>query len=377
MIGSVELRVIQATLRMDANRDDAIKNTLQHPLDWARLQRLAMQHGVLPLVYKGLKEVAPNLVPPKATLEMDAFQHINERRTFLMTANLIKVVRALEAKHIPVICLKGPVLATLFYSDPALRAYVDLDILVKLVDYSKAEAILYTFGLELAHKTDRHAHFQSNLCPIELHWRIATKEYPRTLDSEYCFKRSTSVQVSGHLCSTLCAEDLVLHTCLHGTQHCWSKFRYLTDFATALQMLDADQLETVCKTAREQGLYRPMLVSIQLSHKLLGITPSKKILHTNNIDFLAWLTVRLVCSYLGRASEAGADLFDSLVFKLLTAEKKRYHEIKSLAKTMFTPTRTDYHWIPLPDSIYWLYFILRPCRRFIQGVSILCARNRP
>ncbi len=128
MFGNEEFRLIQATLRVDSDRDLAIKSALHQPLNWQHLQHIADWHGVLPLVYHRLSEIAPEMVPPEAMHEMAAFWKAKELRVALMTMDLITVVRALAAENIPVLCLKGPTLATLLHGDPALRCFSDLDI---------------------------------------------------------------------------------------------------------------------------------------------------------------------------------------------------------------------------------------------------------
>jgi len=66
--------------------------------------------------------------------QLAAWQKAHQLRVLRMTADLVRVVRALESAAIPVLCLKGPVLGQLYYGDPAMRDYMDLDILVKQSD---------------------------------------------------------------------------------------------------------------------------------------------------------------------------------------------------------------------------------------------------
>ena len=384
MIGNAELQLIQATLRVDEDRDAAIRTAAQQLLDWKQVQRLAKYHGVLPLVYKRLQEVAPDLVPSDPMQEMTTWQKAHEFRVFQMTVDLVKVVRALEAENIPVLCLKGPTLATLAYGDPALRCYGDLDILVKQCDYPRAEAVLYALGAIsflqndkiFSMEQERHSSFQYHHSHVEVHWRVTTREFPRALNISDCFASSRSIAVNGQPISTLSAADVAMHACHHGTQHCWAKFRYVGDLAIALRAIDVQKWDMLLYAAREQGLYRPMLVGMCLCHELLGVVLPDEIMRAVHRDPLARLAIRLVRSHLGRASEAGVDVFDRLAFKLVTAEKERCYSIVALLTSMFTPTISDFQWINLPKKLRWLYPVLRPIRRIGRGVAVFRTRNR-
>ncbi|MEI7831697.1 MAG: nucleotidyltransferase family protein [bacterium] len=392
MIGSAELQVIQATLRVDEGRDASIRETAGKQLDWHKVQSLAQHHGVSPLVCKRLKEVAPDLVPPTAMQEMAAFQKANELRVIQMTADLIKVVRALEAEYIPVLCLKGPVLAQVLYGDPAMRLFGDLDILVKQCDYNHAEKVLHKLGLEpainelfptyettegiFALERERHFEFPHKQYVIELHWRITTREFPRALDIDGLFARSREVTVNGQMLRTISAEDQMIHACHHGSHHYWEKFSYIADSASALSLIDGARWDNIVATSQEQGLYRPLLVSLGLCHDLSGLVLSETLTASIVVTPLVQRIVYMAKSYICREVGHGADPLDKMMFILFLANKDRFYRITMFMRTMFTPTAPDFQWLSLPESVHWLYPVLRPFRRAGRGVSMLYARRK-
>lgn len=378
MVGSAELQVVQATLRVDGDRDTAIRTAVQKPLDWQYVQRLAKCHGVMPLVYKRFKEVAPDLVPLDAMQQMAAWQKAHELHVFQMTADLIKVVRSLECENIPVLCLKGPVLATLLYGDPAMRDFGDLDILVKQSDYVRAKGILRRMGVVQAYP-DRVAMYRHDSLIVgssylEIHWQITTKEFPQALEIDSLFTRSREVSINGQILHTLGTEDLVIHACQHGTQHCWGKLRYLADFISVLHTVDTTRWDAVLATARGQGLYRPLLVSMEICRGIAGLALPKKLTRAVAYSPIVQLSGRLIRSCICHKIEPGADQFDQMALNLLVAENDKYSAINGLLATMFTPTKSDYEWIRLPNSLRWLYPGLKPVRRIKQGAVLLWSR---
>src|SRR5687767_3621410 len=99
---------------------------LQPPIDGARLLHLARTHGVLPLLYRSLHTIGPDLVPQDALTTLRHHVRANAQRNLFLAGTLLKLVRLLEAHGIAAIPYKGPVLATLAYGNVALRQFGDL-----------------------------------------------------------------------------------------------------------------------------------------------------------------------------------------------------------------------------------------------------------
>jgi len=392
MIGSAEFQVVQATLRVDSDRDLAIRTAARRLLDWQRMQRLARFHRVLPLVYERLRAIAPGLVPPGAMQEMAAFRKANELHTFQMTADLVRVVRALEDEGISVLCLKGPMLATLVYGDPALRCFEDLDILVQLSDYPRAEATLTALGFTpviskifpasqttdraFAVERERHFVFPHRRYCLEMHWRITTRELPRALGPIGLFQRSRRVVVNGQPLSTLGDYDVAMHVCHHGMYHGWKELSYVVDFAAALLAVGPQQWEALLARAREQGLYRPMLVGMRLCHALLGLALSQEIIHACSRDLVARWIASSLQAYYSRSSEWGEFQLFVLIFRLFTVEKGRTRAVLALVSIMFTPTVSDYQRIALPAYLRWLYPVLSLVRRTGEALAAIRGQFR-
>ena len=88
---------------------------------------LADKHGILPLVYKSIKEIAAqneNAIPPAFLAELKALYMRISQRNMLMSAELIRIMKLLKENNIEALAFKGPTLSQMAYGDITLRQYV-------------------------------------------------------------------------------------------------------------------------------------------------------------------------------------------------------------------------------------------------------------
>ena len=131
---SIDLQFLIACCQTELSNDDMvfIENHAV-TLDQQKLTSLAIQHGILPLVYKTIKELSQekaSIVPIEFLTELKAQYMGISQRNMLMSAELIRIMKLLEENGIEALAFKGPTLSQMAYGDITLRQYVDLDILV-------------------------------------------------------------------------------------------------------------------------------------------------------------------------------------------------------------------------------------------------------
>ncbi len=100
-------------------------------LDIANLERM------LPLLYKNLILISPKKVPPAVMTHLRNEFLLNSSRNMKLTRELLFIIDNFDAKGIPIMPFKGPVLAEQVYGDIALRSFVDLDLLVPEHEYTR------------------------------------------------------------------------------------------------------------------------------------------------------------------------------------------------------------------------------------------------
>ena len=157
-------------------------------------------------------------------------------RHLLGAGELRAWLAAFEGVAIPVIPLKGPLLAEALYDDPGLRPFTDLDLLVRTRDVPRAVGLLATRGYraleherpiayELAHATAAcfvPAGSATTSLPVDLHWGLVgfpAGATPRALDTEEVWTRAVTEERWGRPVLQLCREDLLLYLALHLAVH--------------------------------------------------------------------------------------------------------------------------------------------------------------
>src|SRR4029077_8591239 len=101
------------------------------PLDWDRVAEIAWQHRVAPLLYRALRDDGQLGVPKPVLERLERAYLATAARNSLLFRALRDILEALRAADVPVIVLKGAVLAETAYRERALRPMNDIDLLVR------------------------------------------------------------------------------------------------------------------------------------------------------------------------------------------------------------------------------------------------------
>ena len=73
-------------------------------------------------------------------------------------------------------------------------------------------------------------------------------------------------------------------------------------------------------------------------------------------------------------SEADRGLVETSLFYLKTRDCFK-DKLALVFIRLFIPSVEDWRWVPLPDSCYWLYYLLRPLRLGLQGLVLPLLRR--
>src|SRR5260370_32326750 len=106
--------------------------------DWTRMLVLAEEHGVVGHLAASLRDLEESLVPPEIRQTLADRQRERTFFTLRLTAELLRILDRFASEGIGALVVKGPVLAMQAYGDPAMRAYGDLDLLVRQQDIRRA-----------------------------------------------------------------------------------------------------------------------------------------------------------------------------------------------------------------------------------------------
>jgi len=382
--GTPEEEVILSALRAGRGWEDRVREALRREPDWDLLRRTAADHGVLPFLYARLKETAQDLVPQAEMERWKGLYQANARRNLVLTARLLKVLRVFEEHGIRAVPYKGPALAEAAYGDVALRTFCDLDLLVRERDLPKVKELLGTGGFRQRYAfTERQEKaFRKRTCEytfeagngeilLDVHWRLAGR-YMLRKDIGGVWDRIGAGRLGGGNVLLLSDEDTLLMLCLNGTFHLWTRLGSVCDVARFLEARAGIDLPGVLRTAEESGLRRAVLLGLGLARDLLGAELPEGIGEEIEKDRAVGTLRAHVRSTLFRR-EAEPGFRETAGFQLKAkdrfADKVGYVMIRALL-----PTVEDWERLPLPDSLYFLYFLYRPLR--LLGLGGLFPQNR-
>lgn len=362
-----------ARTRIDAAREDEIRALAERGIDWDYLVRKAEEHQLAPLLYRSLGAVCPGAVPGPALERLRRRFRANALHSMRLSAELVKLLRLFDAAGVQAIPLKGPTLAQAAYGDVTLREFFDLDILVRPRDVARAgEALLqrgYTPDIDLAGRqlslalrsTKEQGFVRANGPMVEVHWRLTPPQLPPLMDFDSLWTRRTTLEINGYPASSFGAEDLLAYLFVHGGKHAWSSLGWLCDVLQLTEGLGEIPWREVADRARHYRCVRMLRLGVLLAAGLLGAQAPPQLLDEAAAD----PTVRDAADEIARRAFAEETSGESPwatyrgQAKLLDTTADR---VRCWWNIFLCPQLAEWQAIPLPRSLFFLYYLLRPLR---------------
>lgn len=247
-------------------------------VDQHRLVELAQRHRVTGPLLSTITNVA----------EVDA-----DVRTRLRTLTRSDHLRSLqvenECRHIgaalratPWLVVKGPALARGYYKRPELRAYGDLDILVRPGDFAPALRRLSENGFSLLDRNwTRALRTMSGelhlLSPrgvlVDLHWDLINDASARenyAMVAASFFDRAVPVRIADGEFQTLDALDTVVHTAIHAARSGGDRLIWMKDLEQ-LVLADRFTWSALAERSAEHRAVLPVSVMLQRMRATLTV----------------------------------------------------------------------------------------------------------
>jgi hypothetical protein len=331
----------------------------------------ALRQGTLPLLYLTLRKI--KVRDKITTLLLDQtrphYMHIVQNN-MRKTAELLSLCSRFEDEGMQVLPVKGPALAMIAYHDITHRQFSDLDILVHRKDFRKIAQILmersYTPHFPIADFQGDKALFEmNNDCPfyrkekglsVEIHWDFFRKlALPTEKFSPWT--HTVKVPLNHAEISTLSHEMHLLYHALHGSKHIWERLIWIVDIDRFIRSQTLDW-EKIIVTAESLGAKKMFLLGPALAHKYFS-TPLPTEIHTQIQKAKLSSVMAFIDEEFQRDNPTPEE---SLVkFKLLLQLRDTpYFKIKMLLEFLFKPGINERRTIILPDSLFWLYWLIRP-----------------
>jgi hypothetical protein len=234
--------------------------------DQVKAIEMAIKHGVGPLLYHRLKTAKANgslteLVGGR--LKQEYFQ--TAAFNLLLSSEIPSLLQGLTKEGIPVLWVKGVILAATIYSDFGLRPSGDLDAIVSLENIDRAEKAIRTLGYIPA-SPEAFGDFEKEISharayqkkggkgfALELHQALVSDRQGATpTNGGWFWSHTTQVSINGSSVVTLSPEANLIYLCVHLVcHHGWEpRFIWLYDIHRLLEK---------CQEALDWGVFRTLM----------------------------------------------------------------------------------------------------------------------
>jgi hypothetical protein len=371
----VELCLLLSRAQLSPRAGERAQELLSAPLRWEFLFERAKAFGLFPLVYTGLSTYGFPGVADGVRAEWTDIFRLHAIRTELLAMELARILRLLSDARISAMPLKGIPLAASYYGDAALRVSDDIDLLVPIGQAIEAFHILVSSGFQ-SELTSQPRLLELNVrygkdCLLtrrddvstvflELHSALV---WGSSLDRgllDEVWAEAQSVTFRGVPTYALSPEWEFLYLAIMARRHRESSLKWYTDLDRVCSRGSIDW-EKASEKAMSLGWAAAVRSSLEACRSLFE-TP---------VDSAFLTTARLIRAQVPSASELPAPASNLFLFGLLD---KPGRKLRYLATRLFVPTLADSKSLPLPQSLFFLYYVLRPLRVTVKvGEWLLAA----
>ncbi|NET24091.1 nucleotidyltransferase family protein [Okeania sp. SIO1I7] len=398
-----ELLLCCARTYLDAKNSEKLKNLLQKDIDWEYLIEIANLEGVIPLLYWNLNTICPESVPQATLSKLKDNFYATTSYNLTLTSELLKLLELFETNDIPAIPFKGAVLAASVYGNLGFRQWGDLDILIRKQDILKAKVLLLAEGYETPTQTlakeskllKFHYNYkfykfndEKNIF-LELHWKIATKHInvgggmiPFDIDIEPFWQRLELVELSGKKVLHFPPEDLIVILCIHGSKDRWRQLKWLCDLAQLIYVHPEMDWEMVIETSKNLGIKKFLFLALLLINELWGVSFPEAIgQKIQKADPVVKLLVSQVSKRFLFTPGTPTTKLEHFLFRFLSSAphsilhffllytrsfRRRIRKARNIIYFSVVPSGKDQEFLPLPKSLSFLYYFVRPIRIIAQ-----------
>lgn len=244
--GSPETRWILDCLRALASGD--ARPIPSETLDWCRVLAIAEGESLAPALGFLCKSGPPAGMPGDVRERLARALRRGMARHLFLSGELARVLESFERERIPVIPLKGLVLAENLYRHPGLRPSQDLDLLVRSEHGEAVADLLRRLGydrvdegplLRFDRPYDAATLYQapSGLF-LDVHFTLLSEAgyWWDDRQGQSVWDRAVPIAVAGGPALGLCPEDLLLYLAMHvAVHHCVAGLLWLYDVFLLLE----------------------------------------------------------------------------------------------------------------------------------------------
>ncbi|MEI5907726.1 nucleotidyltransferase family protein [Bacillus spongiae] len=384
-----ELKLLIEILKFDNGHTPSSYKS-DRSIDWETFLSLAKHHRIYPQIFLKADENQQIQIPSQIINRLKKAYQKNTIKMLHLTHEMESLNSLLLKENVRMLFLKGPVLADDLYGDISRRTSSDIDVLIPIDELDRVHDLLVDCGYVkddyistvLSDWKWRHHHVAyfhpEKRVKLEVHWRLNPGPGPEpNFNDLWNRKRVSNITPSPSY--YLGREDLLLFLISHGARHGWSRLRWVVDIHQLFQN-QSEELDwtLIFKLSKKYYSYQIVGQALLLSANLFGTELNKEmdpLIKSRKAVELSQNTVfyfeNMVNLHTEPLPEEVAKYHKRYLFLLKTFRQKTLFILSFLF-----PYSDDADTLPLPKSLHFLYFPLRPFLWFWRKTKKLHALNR-
>ncbi len=275
-----EILLLCCTSRITPEISKRISRLIDSGVDWKYLLELAQVHGISPLIANSfIVSDTIKQIPQPYSVSLKNNYYNNLRRNILLSGELVGVLSAFNRHCIPVITLKGIVLAEQLYGNLGLRSVADIDILVNAENLASAHSLLTELGYrqspateELDHPFHEVPYAKNGQLPfsIELHRELENPELV-TIPYDELWGKTQKLEIQDAATMVLSPEDTFLYLANNFAKQNEGVLKYLCDIRMLL-IKNGDSLDWsyITSSAVSWGIKASVFFAMKRSREIFG-----------------------------------------------------------------------------------------------------------
>lgn len=380
---TAEVRLLLACARVSPTEvdDAAIRHMLGEGVDWTSFARKAIGHGLPGLVGHILARFASDMVPDEILEALGTVIEQTRRRNLALLDELARIVDALARQSIDTIPLKGPAFAVQAYGDLGLRAFNDLDFLVRDRDLHRTVETLKNLGfarerqltdvqLEFIHRIQGYETFAKP--PLGLakpHTRLTSAAMAFAIDYAGLWRRALSTDFDGRTFLALAPEDCLIVLAMDGGKSLWRSLKWLADLGAFVAAQPRLDWNAAMERAGTWGCRRMLLLATALARRYVGAAVPEGIAAAAAADRAIEPTIQRITAQWTAGEQAN---------RISSVETLRLHDgtlrkASHLVRASFLPQPHHVAKVSLPRAMRFAYV---PIRLAQDGIVLPLAEAR-
>lgn len=283
------LLVLRRFLGTSYDQNFSLDDSIYHNIDWGKFVRLVVRHGLAGFVY--LQNKNDTFLPEGSAERLKECYRSAGISNLLQFAELIKIIKVLDAEGVDVVPLKGVLDAQEIFGNLAVYPSSDIDLLVQESKLTHLPDVLNRLGynpIETIAESDllaSHYHliYRKNAFLIEIHWNLVKRYFQ--VPAEFWWDGVQKRNCDGIEASRLSAEKYLLYLMFRLFDHQFSPLKFWVHFGGVVQNCKNVDWDKLLESARYIGMERLALFSLCVVHDLLGISVPAAVIEGRSLAY--------------------------------------------------------------------------------------------